>query len=46
MKERFGLPRNNVVMQGIETVFASGDMRRWKPEEIIVSSETCPKRLL
>jgi len=35
MKERFGLPRDNVVMPGIGPVFAFGDMERWKPEEMV-----------
>jgi hypothetical protein len=32
MKERFGLPRDNVVLPGIETFFASGDLKPWKPD--------------
>jgi len=35
MKERFGLQRDNVVMPGIETFFASGDLKRWKPDEML-----------
>jgi|SRR5215467_14816544 len=35
MEERFGLPRDNIVMPGIETVFASRDMKRWKEEEMV-----------
>ncbi len=29
----FGLPRDDVDMPGIGTVFAFGDMESWKPEE-------------
>jgi hypothetical protein len=35
MKERFGLPRDNIAMPGIGTVFAFGDMERCKPEEMV-----------
>jgi hypothetical protein len=35
MKESFGLLRDNVVIPEIETVFASGDTKPCKPEEMI-----------
>ena len=31
----FGLPRDDVDIPGIGTVFAFGDMESWKPEEMV-----------